>query len=244
MKHIPHIFLDCEDIRKNIINNIEEYNHLINVLKLKKNSKLNILDNKGNIFYSEITEILNKKIFFKINEKKNHSLKKNKLCLVQSVLKINAFEEILDKSTQLGIDEIYPIITDNTTLKIDIFKSKYNRFNKILKSSSEQSKRFFIPRLNDCIYFKDFKNFFNKNNTIIAFENADFFMKEIIKDYTIKENNFIVCGPEGGFSDNEIKFFKKNEYNLFKVSENILRSETAVLSIISNFIYEFESQLI
>lgn len=240
MKHIPNIFLNKKDIKENIINDIDEYNHLINVLKLKNKSKLNILDNEGNIFYSEIIDIQKKKIIFYINDKETHDIKKNKSCLVQSILKINTFEEILDKSTQLGIDEIYPIITDNTNLKLDIFKAKYDRFHKILKSASEQSKRFFIPILHEPILFENFETFFNKDNTIIAFENADIYMKDTLKKYELKENNFIVCGPEGGFSDNEIKFFKKNEYKLFRITDNILRSETAVISILSNFIYQFK----
>ncbi|GIW23383.1 MAG: ribosomal RNA small subunit methyltransferase E [Candidatus Sericytochromatia bacterium] len=239
MKHIPNIFLNEDEIKNNIIKDLDNYNHLINVLRLKKGSKLNILDNKGNIYSSIITDIQKHKIIFSINFKEKKDNNRKKLSLIQSILKISTFEEILEKSTQLGIYEIYPIVTDNTIVNLNLFKSKYERFNKIIKNSSEQSKRAFMPVLKEPINMDKFKKYFNKENTFIAFENANIFLKDIIKNYSLQDNNFIMFGPEGGFSEKEINFFVNENYNLFKITDNILRTETAILAAISNFLYEF-----
>jgi len=238
-KHIPHLFLAKEEIEKKILNE-ENFNHLINVLRLKQDDKFFALDNKGNQFTCFISKIDKKTLSYEVLDSANYKRPEYLITLVQAITKLDTFENILNTATQLGVFEIYPMLTKNVTVSLDIYEKKIQRFNKILKSSSEQSQRKFLPVLKDVITVDTFVKTFDKNLTIIAYEKATIPMKNIFKDLEIKNNIILVCGAEGGFCDDEVKILSDNKFNLLKLSSNILRAETAVTVGLGNIIYELE----
>lgn len=238
-KHIPHLFFSEEEIENRKLSG-ENFNHLVNVLRMKETDEFIVLDNKGNKLECIINEIQKNSAIFGIQKITNNPKPFLDIVLVQAVTKFEAFEEILDKSTQLGATEIIPMFAENSTISKDLFRKKFQRFKKILKSASEQSKRIFLPELTEPVTFNEFVEQFPVENTIVAYENANLSMKEYFKNNRDKSKIIFVCGPEGGFSEREIELFKEKNYPLIRLCSPVLRAETASIVGIGNIIYELE----
>lgn len=234
-KHIPHIFISKQDL-SNLEIKDEDFGHLIRVLRSKVGDKFIALDNTGIKATCLIENISKNKMDFKIVEKEIFQKDVFEINLIQAITKIETFEEILDKSVQLGVSSITPLITENTNTSIDIFNKKTDRFNKIIKSASEQSQRLFLPELKGKLVLKDFYDKYNSENTFIAYEKSDTPFKTYLKGFSSNQIN-IVCGTEGGFSNSEAEYLRE-KFALFSLGKNILRAETAATSILANINYE------
>lgn len=235
-KHIPHIFLSQEEILSNTLSE-ESTHHFSNVLRMKVSDTFVAMDNKGKRFNCHISSISKKSLNFEVISTEEFQEQKFKIKLVQCLLKPEAFEEVLDKATQLGVDEIIPVTADSTVFSKDLFNKKISRFQKIIKSASEQSQRIFLTKLKDVVSLDSLLEKLNVNNTFIAYEKAETPFKNYLRDYEQKEVYF-VCGSEGGFSSREVELFINKKFVLVKLADNILKAETAVLSGISNIVYE------
>ncbi|MFN8672401.1 MAG: RsmE family RNA methyltransferase [Candidatus Sericytochromatia bacterium] len=230
MKHIPFIFLNKEVLEEKNIKD-DTFHHFINVLRLKENSPFIISDNEGTIYNGIILNIQKKTLNFEIKNSFEAKKQNYKINLFQGITKIETFEEILDKSTQLGINEITPVLTDFSNVSKELYQKKIDRFYKILKSASEQSRRPFLPKLNNMAILKDCLA--NTKNNLVFYENATLNLKKINLDSLKNEINIFI-GPEGGFSEAEIDFFRINNIPLVSINDNILRAETAVICALSN----------
>jgi 16S rRNA (uracil1498-N3)-methyltransferase len=233
-KHIPHIFTD-----KNSLENLEliddDFGHLVRVLRFKVGDRFIILDNQGLKANCIIESISKHKLDFSIIDKEYFNNNIFKINLVQAITKIETFEEILDKATQLGVNNIIPLVTENVNTSMDIFNKKINRFNKILKSASEQSQRVFLPELKSIINISNLYDSFDNENTLIAYEKSETPFRQYLTTFVKDEIN-IVCGTEGGFSQKEVDFLS-DKFKMFSLGKNILRAETAVISALSNINY-------
>ena len=252
-----HIFIDENLINDNIINiNIledkENFNHLYSSLRLKINEKVRISIENIDFDYMTITKSIDKNnIALEIIDK----IPKNELDtiinLYQGIPKSGILEDIIDKSVELGVYSITPMISKNSISKISIDKEekKLNRFNKISKSASEQSIRGIIPKVNNVKYFNDIiKNISNDKYNFLFYENEKDFNKtknifnELKQDKNTNKQVNIIIGPEGGFDIEEINYAKQNNVNLLSLGNRILRVETATLTALSYLNYILEGE--
>lgn len=237
VKHIPHLFVNDNEINSLSLSD-DSFHHLIHVLRFKSGYEFIILNNQGLKAHCIIKEIKKNGLFFEILKITNNPKSLNSLNLFQAITKVETFEEILDKATQLGVSLITPVITENINTSLDIFNKKYSRFNKILRSSAEQSQRIYLPILNNIISLQDLYNQTNADNTFIAYEKSTIPLKFTLENFKGQNIN-LFCGPEGGFTDNEAEFLSE-KFKTFSLGKNILRAETAVLSGLSNIIYQLD----
>ena len=135
------------------------------------------------------------------------------------------FEWFLEKSTEIGINEITPIICEHSERKV----LKLERMNKILVAAMKQSKQAYLPKLNAAVSFDSFVS----NNTVeeryIAhcIENDDKKqLKEVIKKGA---DTLVLIGPEGDFSPKEIDHALKHGFSAVSLANNRLRTETAAI---------------
>lgn len=138
--------------------------------------------------------------------------------LACAILKGDHFDLVVEKSTELGMQKIIPLITDRV-IKKSINKE---RLQKIATEASEQSGRISVPEITEPQKLKDFLEE-NKGKKI-------YFAHISEKEQTNIEKEGVVCvGPEGGFTDGEISLFE--EYNTIPLSlgKNVLRAETAAI---------------
>ena len=211
----------------------EHTHYIVNVMRLKRGSKLNFF-NKNGEWKSEII-FLNKdrvevRFLEKIKEVNDLSKTELAICLVKK----NPMDTILQKATELGINKIIPIVSERTEVK----ELNLDRAKKIVIEATEQSNQLVPPEITEVIKLKDFLQTFDENSKILF---ADINSKENLKteDFKKFKSFCILIGPEGDFSAAERELILQNRaVKPFTLSKNILRSDTAVISAISlvNFI--------
>ena len=201
----------------------EESKHITRVLRKKEGDILNFTDGKGNLLIAEIiSSDLRKtrvKVIEKIDKEKGHNYYLH--IAIAPTKNMDRFEWFLEKATEIGIDEITPIICNRSERKV----LKIKRCNRIMLSAMKQSLKFHLPKLNEAIALKDFlKQDFTGNKYIAHCEKTK---KVALKDAELKENTLILIGPEGDFSVSEIEIALKNQFKAVSLGTSRLRTETA-----------------
>ncbi|MDD5569838.1 MAG: 16S rRNA (uracil(1498)-N(3))-methyltransferase [Bacteroidales bacterium] len=205
--------------------NEKESHHCVNVLRNKQNDIINLIDGNGGFYTVEIIDASSKKCTFKIKESiKNEKENKYKIHLAVAPTKnTERFEWLVEKLTEVGIDEITPVFCEFSERKV----LKTQRLEKVILSAVKQSLKFYLPKLNKPVNFKELININFEGQKFIAHckEHA-LALKE---QYQQKNNVLIFIGPEGDFSDEEIKLALSNNFIPVSLGKSRLRTETAAL---------------
>ncbi len=213
-------------------------NQLRNVFRLKSNDVVELFDGTGFNYISSIKDYKKESVIFSILEKKeNKNIPSKDIYLLASIIKKDKYEWIAEKSTELGVSHIIPIVSERSEKK-DLNKE---RINKIIIEASEQSNRSNIPNLHNPISLNDSIDFIKgeKNILPLVFHTEG----ERLNDSLIKdkiENNksiAVFIGPEGGWTEKEIEMFHKEKFNIVCLGEQVLKAETAVISAVSKLIF-------
>ena len=208
---------------KEIILNSEESKHAIKVLRKKEGDIINFTDGKGGFYKAKITTANIKECKLQIiNSKKK--LKQHNYYLhiaIAPTKNINRFEWFLEKATEIGIDEITPIICTNSERKI----IKEMRCKKILISAMKQSLKYHLPKLNKTTTLNNLlEKSVDEKKYIAHCKNGQ---KKNLKEINTTEKILILIGPEGDFSTDEIETALQNKFKAVSLGLSRLRSETA-----------------
>lgn len=218
----------------------DDSHHVINVMRMNNNDKVEIVyDN--NLYISSIIS-LDTPVRCKLVEEID-TLERNipKVIIVQALVKEQKMDYILQKACELGVYQIIPVNTNRSVVKIDKNDSKkIVRWNKILKEASEQSKRNNIPILDKIYNFNDLLSLDIKEKYICSTKENKKLLKSTLSKININDTIVYVIGPEGGFDPSEEDKLIENGYIPVSLGNNILRTETASLFIMSAINYEFE----
>ena len=216
-----------------------EFLHLKKVLRKKENDLIEIVNGKGKLAIGIILKIEKDFATIKINSVFEEIFnKKNKIILIQAITSSNKLSLILEKSTELGVDEII-FFTSKNSIKKTISENEEKRLRNIKISSIKQSGRLFLPKTT---YIESINDLNNLNGNLFLADldkNANPLSKEL---QSIKNNDpiYIFIGPEKGFTKDEINHFSEHlKTKKVKLNENILRTETAAIAaiaIINNYI--------
>lgn len=217
----------------------EESKHCIKVLRLVEGDHIYLVDGKGGFYETHIIEAHPKRCMVQVLDVKlNYGARNYRLHIAISPLKsLDRFEWFLEKATEIGIDEITPIITQRSE-KRDL---KLERANKIIESAMKQSKKAFHPKLNEAIAWN---KFLAQNHTehikLIAHCLED--EKKSLNDFRNAEPKdfLILIGPEGDFTEEEIKSAISKDFIPLDLGEARLRTETAAIKAcaLTSFINE------
>jgi len=209
-------------IQEEMYLNFIESKHIIKVLRKQIGDTINLTDGTGHKYKAKIISSDLEKCKIKIlNKEKKEKSHNYFLHVAISPLKnLNRFEWFLEKSTEIGIDEITPLICEKTEKK----SIKIDRCKKIIISAMKQSLSYHLPKINDPIDFdKLVTQNFNENKYIAHCKEFD-----KINLYKIKcKKLLILIGPEGDFTQKEINLALKNNFQSISLSNNRLRTETA-----------------
>jgi 16S rRNA (uracil1498-N3)-methyltransferase len=219
-----HIFY-CPDISENRYQlNESEAKHCCGVLRLSVNDLINLIDGKGNFYTAKIVELSAKRCIVDIVDVKHNYEERNyKLHIAIAPTKsIDRFEWFLEKATEIGIDEITPIICEHSERQV----LKIERAEKIIIAAAKQSIKAFLPKINEAVSFKKFISQDFDGKKLIA--HCDSGKKTLLqKAISSNENVLILIGPEGDFSPNEIEFARQNNFTEISLGTSRLRTETA-----------------
>jgi 16S rRNA (uracil1498-N3)-methyltransferase len=220
----------------------ELIHQMVNVFRFGTADKVILFDGSGFEFEAEIITVTKKEIKFNIIKVSEKDMKQEKnISLYISLIKKSNFELAAEKCTEVGVSEIHPIISERSEKK-DL---NIERLNKIVKEASEQSGRVTLPEVFDinsleeavtqavsegkeCVTFHTDSdaltspNLFNRprhqNDTPSSSDEGD-----------SSKPTAAFVGPEGGWSEAEINLFKKNNFKILSLGQNILRAETAAI---------------
>lgn len=203
----------------------EESKHIIKVLRKKEGDILFVTNGLGILFKTEIALASDSKCTVNILSFEKQEPSKYHLHLAVAPTKMNErYEWFLEKATEIGIQEITPIICDHSERKV----IKTDRFQKIIESAMKQSLHYYLPKLNEPLLFKDFiKKDFSGQKFIAHCEETD--KKSLKKEIITGEDILILIGPEGDFSVKEIQMALDNTFIPVSLGETRLRTETAAV---------------
>ncbi len=203
----------------------EESKHIIKVLRKKESDILFVTNGLGYLFKTEIALASDSKCTVKILAFEKQEPSKFHLHLAVAPTKMNErYEWFLEKATEIGIQEITPIICDHSERKV----IKTDRFQKIIESAMKQSLHYYIPKFNEPITYKEFiSKDFTGQKFIAHCEETD--KKSLKNELKPNENVTLLIGPEGDFSSKEIQLALNNNFNPVSLGNTRLRTETAAV---------------
>ena len=200
--------------------------YLIKVMRVKENEVFSLF-NKNGEWEAKILRISKNIVEFKTSKQLRQKESTKELWLAFSPIKSNFQNFMIQKATELGVTKFLPVIFDRTVVR----KINTERLEKIVIEASEQSNRLNVPIIEKA---QNLKNFLKLNSMDLIFTDLNSDNKKIDKSKLTNKPICIIIGPEGDFSETEreeILSFKNVQ--ALKINENILRSETAVISAIS-----------
>ena len=201
--------------------------HYLNkVMRVKENELFSLFNNTGE-WEAKILKISKGLVEFEIIKQLRQKENMKDLWLAFSPIKSNYQNFMIQKATELGVTKFLPIIFDRTIVR----SINIERLKKIAIEASEQSNRINIPSIEQT---QNLESFLNSNLVDLIFTDLNSTNKKIDKSKLTNKPICIIVGPEGDFSELEReKILTFKGVQTVKINENILRSETAVLSAIS-----------
>lgn len=215
-----------------------DLHHIKNVMRMKDNEEIEVVYDEK-LYRCRVN--INEDVIINMIEEKDVRASSNapKISIIVPVLKENKMDYILQKSTELGVSEIIPIITERTLVKVNEKEDKkLDRWKRICKEASEQSMRVTIPSITGVKRIKDLNNLDGAKIVCSTYGNV-ISLKKFLQTSTKYDKIYIVVGPEGGLSKNEEEILNKMGFISISLGSNILRVETVPLSITSMINYEY-----
>lgn len=223
----------------------EEAHHIIRVLRLGPGHSVSISDGKSVESLGVISDIdiRDTKIKIRILDQNKSKETKPFITLLQALPKGEKFDWIIQKSTELGVSKIIPVITQRTIVNIlpSKLERRMERWNKIAIEAAKQSLRMDIPQIGELSTFDASLREVEKHHlSIIPWEQEkELSIRKALKsiDGTVTKVAVFI-GPEGGFSPEEVKKAKEMGAVSVSLGPRILRTETAAIAVCSILMYE------
>ena len=204
---------------------LEESKHCVKVLRKTNGDEISVLDGKGQLYNCLITNASHKKCEFEITSTSSFEKHKRYRHIAIAPTKNNdRIEWFVEKATEIGIDEISFIACDHSersNLKID-------RIEKKAISAMKQSLKYYLPKLNSLVSFKEFIASQKASTNYKAIAYVDFENPVQLIDQ-LKDQESVVCliGPEGDFSQQEVRLAQQEGFEKVALGNSRLRTETA-----------------
>lgn len=226
---LPYFFVEkLTPEAQNLTLNEEQSKHIIQVLRMQKEEEILLTDGKGTKAHSVITDDHRKRCEVKIVSVEKQEELIPKVSIAISLIKnASRFEWFLEKATEIGVNEIIPIICARTEKE----KFRVDRLQNILISAMLQSQQCWLPVLREPTPFENLVNESRQEQKFIAhcISQQKKQLSSLIQNSTFDiQNNFLMLvGPEGDFTENEIQFALSKNYLPVALGDTRLRTETA-----------------
>ena len=224
-----------------------DVNHIRNVLRMKPGEAVRISDGKGSCYDGTVDTLQSDEIIVRLTGEKMESTELPvEVVLFQGLPKSDKMEWIIQKNTELGVGAIVPVATSRAVVKLDEKKadSKVKRWNGIAEAAANQSKRTLIPEVRSVLSFKQaLLESATFDVKLMPYENAEgmAFTRKCIGEIRPGAKVAVFIGPEGGFSEEEVKAASEMGFLPITLGRRILRTETAGMSVLSMISYALEN---
>ena len=220
-------FLSKIDKKRIIIDN-DEFHHLKKVLRFKVNDKVDVIDGKENLYSCEIREMKNDFARLKIL---NHEYKDEypvKITIAPSIIKTKAMNIMIEKLSEIGVDEIRPIIYDRTDVKYK--KGLIEKWKKLSLQSLKTNRRLWPTKIYEPVKLKNFLNEFSQKKELSKVI-LDIDAPKRVSINSITKPVIVLIGPPGDFTEEEKRLIYNSDFKGFTINDCILKVETAAISI-------------
>lgn len=223
-----HVFYTPDINADTYVLSEEESKHCTKVLRLGIGAHVHLIDGRGGLYEAEIVSESRKNVGLQVvhtqldYQKRNHHLH----IVVAPTKNIDRLEWFLEKATEIGIDEITPVICDRSERRV----VKEDRLYKVITSAVKQSLQAYHPVLNPQLNLSSFLKLPNQDEKMIAHCIAGEprnYIAELVKPH---QRYTILIGPEGDFTQTEIELALQNGYKPLTLGNTRLRTETAALA--------------
>ena len=233
MSNIRLFFPESLSINSTLKLDKSQSHYLTKVMRINIGKNFSLFNQNGE-WEAKITKITKGIVEFSTTKKIRSNDNEKEIWLAFAPIKLNYLNLMIQKATELGISKFIPILTERTIVR----KINEKRLNKIIVEASEQSNRLKVPKLEEIVKLDNFLKFNQKMKIIFGDLNTNN-NKLVLKN---TEPLCILIGPEGDFSSKEReKILKLKNIIPLKINENILRAETAAISMISIIAFNFLS---
>ena len=212
------------DAKKLEIADQELFNQFNNVLRLSIGSRITVSDGKGREALAQITSLNKGSVSLELQEAvKNNNDPLRYVILYCSLLKRENFELVVQKATEVGVREIFPVITERTVK----FNVKMERLQKIMKEAAEQSGRGVLPKISEPIRFGQAMEHGKHNDLNWFLDISGLPLKKGL--VSLKPRLGVFVGPEGGWTGKELVSAKGDKFKVINLGKLTLRAETAAV---------------
>lgn len=212
----------------------EDFNHITSVLRLNTGDAINVFNNEHGEFRAVISEINrhDKTIMLKVGEKvRSREQNTVKIAAAIALIKKENMELVLEKLTELGVDEIIPVITKRSIIKIKEEEKKQARWEKIIHEAVKQCGRIGVPLMHKTVNsVEELVKTAGNGIKLLVWEKEEknFLIDEALKAKAAERILFFI-GPEGGFEPSEAESCIKNGFIPVSMGDTTLRAETAAI---------------
>lgn len=238
---MPHFFVDEEIFEKEYILSGEDARHISKSLRMKKGEELTLCSPSGTVHNCIVNDISDSTVEVDVISSEISKAEPDvKVTLYQALPKGDKMEMIIQKAVEIGVTAIVPVISERCVSRPDkkTLSKKIVRWQKIAKQASMQSGRGIVPKIEECISFKEAVTS-AKGEKIIFYELGGESVKSILKDKPTEISIFI--GSEGGFSSDEVETVISENGKKATLGKRILRAETAPLVALTLIMYETDN---
>jgi 16S rRNA (uracil1498-N3)-methyltransferase len=219
----------------------EEKHHIVNVLRLKPDEHVRIFDGQGNEYLARLKHFNSDNVVAEILEHRQIPPPKPAVTLLQGLPKFDKFDQIVQKTTELSVSEIVPVLCQHSVprLNCDVSLKRVSRWQRIANEASKQCGRIYFPKVKEITEFKECCTELNFDISLILWEEERHLgLKSILKQNAHAERISLFIGPEGGFSPGELDIATAAGAIPVTLGSNILRTETAAIVGVALILYE------
>lgn len=212
----------------------EDTYHITKVMRMVKDDKIEVVYQE-NTYICKIVSLSPLVEAEIVEEIKNNQELKTQVTIVQSLVKEQKMDYILQKTVELGVDKIIPYCASRSVIKINEKKDKkIERWKSILKEAAEQSKRIKIPEITNPINLSNLVKLSDYDIKFLCTVNeSSQNLKKVLSNMVSGAKILFVIGPEGGFTPEEEKVMIENGFLSISLGNSVLRTETASTFIMS-----------
>jgi len=211
----------------------EHARHLTNVLRVEVGQRYELSDNR-NVFLAEVESARKTDVVFKTLEKMPLEPERVRIVLYAAIVKFDHFEWMIEKTTELGVTEIVPVIAVRTERGLDrAAEKRQERWRRIALEASQQSRRAHLPEIADAVPFKEILNAEATRRYVLDETGGEPLASSLPSDRSAEDSIALLVGPEGGWADPEREQFIAAGWTRVSMGPLILRAETAAMAAVS-----------
>lgn len=215
--------------------------HITNVLRLKAGDKLQLVTADAHLLLCEISKVQADAVLLNCLQILEVLPKNKRLLLAQGLVKGDKMDWIIQKAVELGVTDIVPLALAHCVVELDAAKAskRVQRWQKIAYEAAKQSKHFQVPNVHAVSTLADFLQENTCTLCILAYEEERTLgLKEFLRSQELDQDTALLIGPEGGFAPSEVQIATAHKFASISLGQQILRTETAPLMLLSVLKYE------